>query len=176
MQTGKKVPLPCPIWDKDAISSLDNSFQKEACLHTQKAHMEEEGRECCYAPLHSFQPRQFLFQCLHTDVGVQVPTLWLLPLKSRKQLIALQLLPALSKFVAAERIHFSHENCDISGESSICNCWNIIYSDCICFKHQKPKPYFLCTCFSHETPNAVELFSVSISCLSHFPPYMFFSI
>lgn len=151
-------------------------------MHT-KAHTEEEERDHGYAVLHPCQSSQFLLQHLYTNVDVQVPTLQLLPLKSRKKnkLVALQLLPAIPKPVAPGRIHFSHKDCDISGESSICNCWNIICSDCARFKHQKTKAYFLCSCFllpyeGMQPPNAVELFSVSISCLSHFPPYLFFSI
>lgn len=97
------------------------------------------------------------------------------------KLEALQLLPAPPKPVAPGRIPFSRADCDISGESSISSCWSIICSDRARFKHQETKADFLCSCFSPpyegaKPPNAVELFSVSISCLSHFPPYLFFSI
>lgn len=145
-----------------------------------EAHTQEERD---MGLLHLCWSNHLLFQCLHTNFGVKVPTFWLLPLKCRKNnnLVALQQLPALPETIVPVRIHFSHEDCDISGESSICNCWNIICSDCAHFKHQKTKAYFLCSCFSlpyegRKPPNAVELFSVSISCLSHFPPYLFFSI
>lgn len=101
--------------------------------------------------------------------------------EKKPKLEALQLLPAPPKPVAPGRIHFSRADCDISGESSISSCWNIFSSDCARSKHQETKADFLCSCFSPpyegtKPPNAVELFSVSISCLSHFPPYLFFSI
>lgn len=151
-------------------------------VHTE-AHTEKGESDHEYSVLHPCQSNHFVFQHLYKNAGVKEPTLRLLPLKSRveKKFEALQLIPAFSKLVSPGRIHFSHEDCDISGESSICNCWNIVCSDCTCFKHQKTKAYFLCSYFSllyegMKVPNAVELFSVSISCLSHFLPHLFFSI
>lgn len=78
LQTREKVHLPCPIWDKDATSFLGNSFEKEACLHTQKHTQRKKGGNgvmlCCIPA--RWNKRQFLFQCSHTDAGVQAPTLW----------------------------------------------------------------------------------------------------
>lgn len=50
-----------------------------------KVSTKEEERDCGHAVLHPCQSSHLLFQRLHTNAGVQVPTLWPLPLKSIKK-------------------------------------------------------------------------------------------
>lgn len=136
-------------------------------VHT-RAHAEEEERDHGYAVLHPCQSSQFLLQHLYTNVDVQVPTLQLLPLKSRKkQVSSSSATPSYSKTCSTRENSFQSQR--------LWHIWRKLYLQLLEYhllwlcplqtsenKSLFPMLLLLATIWRHETPKCCRIiFSVN---------------